>query len=139
MPRAASMAPIARAGFAYFAIVFAVGFLLGTLRTLILTPRIGPLAAVLVEAPLMLALAFVACRWLLVRYRIGPAAGSRLAMGGLALVLLVGAELLLAVAAFGSTPADFLLAYATPPGAVGLAAQLVFAAMPLLFRGRPGR
>ena len=132
-------ARVLRAAFVYFAIVFAFGFALGTVRTLFLAPRMGALGAVLVEVPFMLAAAFVTCRWLLARYGIGPAIAGRSAMGGLAFVLLVGAELLLAVAGFGSSVADFFLAYATPAGMVGLAAQLVFAAMPMLVSTGSGR
>ena len=48
----------------YAAIVFALGFALGTLRILFLAPVAGELAAAIVEVPLMLALswAFVVAR-----------------------------------------------------------------------------
>lgn len=139
MSRDAETARIVRAAFLYFAVVFGAGFVLGTVRILVLVPRIGALGAVLVETPLMLAISWAACRWVLARLAVGPAIGGRLAMGGLAFVLLVGAELLLAVAGFGATSADFFRAYATPAGMVGLAAQLVFAAMPLVASRKPRR
>ena len=43
------------AGAAYFLAVFAAGFLLAPIRQFVLVPRIGEVAAVLLEAPLMLA------------------------------------------------------------------------------------
>ena len=138
MARAADLVRIVLAATAYFAIVFAGGFVLGAIRMLVLAPRIGALAAVLVEAPIMIAIAWGGCRWLLGRFAIGPAPGGRLAMGAVAFALLIVAELILAVTVFGASAVDFVAAYGTPAGAVGLAAQLVFAAMPLLVRVRPG-
>ena len=125
-------APSIKAALAYFAIVFAAGFILGTIRTLLLVPRVGPFTAVLIEIPVMLALAWVACRWAVSRYEVESSWGARLVMGALALALLLTAELILSVAAFGITLAGFLSAYATPAGAAGLAAQVGFAAMPLI-------
>ncbi len=125
-----------RAGVAYFAVVFAAGFVLGTIRTLLLVPHIGPLAAVLVELPLMLAIAWLVCRWLVQRLAVGCAWTERLLMGVVAFVLLLAAELALALALFGGTVAGFLAALGTPEGAAGLAGQVVFAAMPLLVRRR---
>ncbi len=43
-----------RLGLAYFAVIFGLGFLLGTVRTLLLEPRIGALPAVALELPVML-------------------------------------------------------------------------------------
>lgn len=42
----------------YFLAVFAVGFVLGPIRVLLLEPRFGPVIAVLCEAPFLIA-AFV--------------------------------------------------------------------------------
>ena len=41
----------------YFAATFAAGFALGTFRTLFLAPRVGEFVAVLIELPIMLAVA----------------------------------------------------------------------------------
>ncbi|MEL7429628.1 MAG: hypothetical protein AAFN43_06475 [Pseudomonadota bacterium] len=43
------------AGAAYFAIVFAAGFILGAARTFLLAPVAGEMLAVLVELPFILA------------------------------------------------------------------------------------
>jgi hypothetical protein len=130
--RSSPAAPPIKAALAYFAIVFAAGFVLGTIRTLLLVPRVGPFTAVLIEIPVMLALAWIACRWAVSRYEVESSWVARLVMGALALALLLLAELILSVAAFGITVAGFLSAYATPAGAAGLAAQVGFAAMPLI-------
>jgi len=121
-----------RAGVAYFAVVFAAGFVLGTIRTLFLAPRIGPLAAVLVELPLMLAIAWFICRWLVRRLGLGDGWTTRLSMGVLAFVLLLAAELVLSLVLFGGTAVGFIASLGTPEGAAGLAGQLAFAAIPLL-------
>ena len=44
-----------KAGVAYAVTVFAIGFLLGTARVLLLAPRVGSTVAVLVETPVILA------------------------------------------------------------------------------------
>ena len=67
----------------FLAIVFAAGFILGTIRTLVLVPHLGPLAAVLLELPLMLGIAWAVCRWLLRRFAVGEAWTARLAMGAI--------------------------------------------------------
>ena len=131
---------VLRAAVAYFAIVFAAGFLLGTIRTVVLAPRLGPFAAVLVEIPVMLAIAYVACRWLVARFAVPAVLYDRLVMGAVAFVLLIGAELLLALA-LGGSASGFLEALAQPAGVAGLAAQAVFAALPVLdmgYRRPPG-
>ncbi|MBS0296954.1 MAG: hypothetical protein JSR45_11630 [Proteobacteria bacterium] len=123
--------PILAAAGLYFALVFAAGFALGTVRVLYAAPRWGELAAVMVEAPLMLLASWLACGVAVRRFAIrGRLAG--LAMGVTAFVLLMTAELALAVLAFGRPPAEFVGAWAAPAGALGLASQIVFALLPAI-------
>ncbi len=129
-PRRQGPGASARAGIAYFATVFAAGFVLGTVRTLLLVPGLGELAAVLVEIPFMLLVAWMACRWLVRRFSVPSRATDRLVMGGVGFALLMVAELLLTLA-LGNGPAAFLAGFAEPAGAAGLAAQVVFALLPL--------
>ncbi|MCW3836301.1 hypothetical protein ACFQ1E_11260 [Sphingomonas canadensis] len=127
------MGSMIRAALAYFAIVFAAGFVLGALRTLWLAPAIGPMAAVAAELPLMLGVSWIACGWCLTRF--GPlAAPRRAAMGGVAFALLMASELGLALA-LGGTTNGWAAALLTPQGLLGLAGQIAFAAMPLVRRG----
>ena len=42
----------------YFALVFLLGFAFGLLRVLVLAPKYGEVAAVLIEVPIVLALAW---------------------------------------------------------------------------------
>ncbi len=62
--------------------------------------------------------------------------GAALGMGMLAFALLLGSELALALL-LGGTAQDWLAALARPPGALGLAGQVLFALFPAL-RWRAG-
>jgi hypothetical protein len=120
------------AGFCAFLLVFAAGFALGTLRVLALEPRFGALAATLVELPFMLAISWTAVLAMIRRFKVAPTVAARLIMGAVAFGLLIGAELLLGLAAFDGTLAEQLSAWRTLAGVVGLFAQFLFAAFPLL-------
>lgn len=126
-----------RAGVIYFLIVFAIGFALGTIRVLVLMPRFGELAAVLIETPVILWACWGIAGVLLQRFSVRPAVADRLVMGGLALVLLLVAELALSTLLFGRSLPEHLAHYSTLPGALGFAGQGVFGLIPLL-RSRVG-
>ena len=120
-------------GLRYFAGVFAVGFALGTVRTLWLAAAIGDTAAVAVELPFMLGFSWWWCRRLLAGGRLSV--GQRAVMGGSAFLWLMLAELALSLA-FGRTLAEHLAGLLTPAGLLGLAGQLLFAALPVLIRSK---
>jgi hypothetical protein len=82
---------ILKAAFLYFAIVFGVGFVLGTIRTMWVVPRVGVRAAELLEMPAMFILIVIAARWT-VRSLPASTRAARLAMGCIALVLMLVAE-----------------------------------------------
>ena len=46
----------------YFGIIFALGFVLGTIRTLWLAPIVGTVGAVLIELPIMLIASWLVAR-----------------------------------------------------------------------------
>jgi len=125
---------VPRAGTAYFALVFAVAFGLGVLRTLVLAPRVGDLTAVALEVPLLLLWSWVACGLVLSRWPVPPRPGPRLAMGGVAFALLMAAELALSAILGGRSPSAWLASLLTPPGALGLGGQVLFALVPVLRR-----
>jgi len=122
------------AGAVYFLVVFAAGFALGTLRVLVLLPRIGELAAVLLELPLMLAISWICAGWLAGRFHVPGTVADRLMMGGVGFGLLMVAEWMLAVFVFDRPLAAQLAHYVTWPGAIGLAGQVAFGVMPVLRR-----
>ena len=58
---------VMKAGVLYFALVFGAGFVLGTVRTLWVVPRVGTRKAELMETPIMLVVTIVAARWTVLR------------------------------------------------------------------------
>lgn len=120
------------AGTVYFTVVFAVGFVFGTVRTLLLAPAFGPLVAVLIELPFMLVIAWLACRRIVRRIAVPPDGAGRWIMGATAFALLMLAEYVLAVALTGVSLDGYLAQYRTAAGLVGLAGQIVFAAFPAI-------
>lgn len=121
-----------RAGVAYFAIVFAAGFALGTMRVLFVAPHLGELPATLLELPIMLGISWLVCGSLLSRFEVPPRTRPRLTMGALAFGLLMLAELVLSLTLSGRSIDDYAEALTTPQGALGLAGQILFGLMPLI-------
>lgn len=122
-------AVVIRAALAYFAIVFAAAFAMGVLRLMVVIPLTGPLIAVALEVPVILALSWFVAGRILRRWPL--TLPDRLAMGALAFLVLMIAELTLAQA-LGQTAGQFFAAMATPSGAFGLAGQVGFALIPAL-------
>jgi hypothetical protein len=128
---ATTMTAAFRAGGAYFAVVFAVGFVLGTIRVLGIVPRIGETNAVLLELPLMITLSWFACAWLVRRFAVSPGVVPRLGMGGVAFTMLMLGELGASVFGLERTIAEHFASYRSVAAQLGLAAQLGFALFPL--------
>lgn len=122
----------ARAGAAYFAIAFAIAFVLGSLRVLFVAPRVGEFGAVLIEVPIMLTVSWLLCGWILSRIAVPGSIGVRLAMGAVAFVLLMAAEFALGIYGFGRTAGEIVSSFAGQPAQLGLAGQVGFALMPAL-------
>jgi hypothetical protein len=123
---------VVKAALGYWGVVFALGFLLGTLRVLWIAPALDETRAVLIELPVMLGASWLAARSLVRRFGVGSVRAA-LGMGALAIVLLMASEAGLAVV-MGQSLAQWLDAMARMPGALGLAGQAAFAAMPVLVR-----
>lgn len=113
---------------AYVLPVFAVAFALGALRVSLVAPQVGPLLAVALEVPLVLALSWRVAGHVLNRWPLPPP--QRLGMGLGSFLLLMLLELVTALG-FGQTPGQFLAGMATLPGAFGLAGQIGFGLIPL--------
>lgn len=122
-----------RAGSEAFAWVFAAGFVLGTVRTLVLAPRMGEVPAVLLEMPFILAICWLVWLRVLRRRALSRSVAVRGTAGATALALLLIAELLLGTA-FDGSPAAALRAWTTTAGLLGLAGQVLFGMMPLAVR-----
>jgi hypothetical protein len=122
-----------KAGTSYFALVFGTGFVLGTVRTLWVVPRLGVRTAELLETPFMLVAIVLAAGW--ISRRIGNAGGSssRVAVGVIALALLLAAEVIIGVALLGLSFVEVFTKHDPVSGTVYYAMLGVFAWMPWLF------
>ena len=87
-----------KAGALYAIVAFSIGFILGTIRVLLLAPRPGETTAVIIEAPIMLAASWFVCRWCVDWLNVRRSVRVRSLMGSVALVVLVAAEIGLGVA-----------------------------------------
>ena len=126
-----------RLGAVFGAVMFAAGFILGTIRTVVLLPRLGEVGAVLVELPVMLGLSWVVAGWLLRRAPGAvPSTGAALVMGGVAVAVLWALEVAMVVWLFGVPLAEAPGAFLSPGSRIGLVAQLLMAVFPALHRLR---
>ncbi|NJN20202.1 MAG: hypothetical protein HC812_02085 [Leptolyngbya sp. RL_3_1] len=126
------MRGLLRAGFFYFAIIFAIGFGLGTMRVLLLVPRLGAVTSELIELPIILSAAWVVSGVLTARCQVSRHWQARLTMGAMAFALLMMAEAGLSVALFGNSITAHLASYRSLSGGLGLLGQVIFAAIPLV-------
>jgi hypothetical protein len=126
------MPKASKAGALYALIVFLAGFIFGTIRVLLLAPRLGETAAVILETPVMLAASWFVCRWCVGRVDVPRTVPVRSAMGTVAFAVLMAAEFGLAGLVFGRSLDEQLAGYGAAPGAIGLAAQFVFAVFPIV-------
>ena len=126
------MGNASKAGALYALIVFLIGFSFGTIRVLLLAPRLGETAAVILETPVMLTASWVVCRWCVDRVDVPRTVPVRSAMGAVAFVVLMAAEFGFGGLVFGRSLDEQLAGYASVPGAIGLAAQIVFATFPIV-------
>ena len=119
------------AGAAFGLLLLTAGTMLGTLRVLLVAPRVGEGAALALELPLMLAIAWVASGWLVRRHRVAPGREQR-AMAAAALAVLLAGEAALAALLSGIGPATWLAGLLRPAAWPGLAAQVATCLMPLV-------
>ena len=120
------------AGVLYFALVFGAGFVLGTVRTLWVVPRVGTRKAELIEAPIMLVVTIVAARWIIVCLGVPFTPSVRLGMGFIALLLLLVAEFGFVLWVRGETIREYFASRDPVAGAAYLLLLIVFAVMPRL-------
>lgn len=115
----------------YWALIFAAGFVLGTLRVLWGADAMGAGNFMLLEIPLLLIASWFAARWLVARYSVRTTQEA-VAMGAIAFVLLMGAEIRLAAGISGEGVGAWLASLTHPPGIYGFLGQIAFALMPWL-------
>lgn len=126
-----SSSPIV-AGFVYFAVVFGIAFVLGAIRVIFLVPRVGEVAAVLTETPVVLTVSWRTMTSIVHSTTHLRNVKDRLVMGLAAFCFLMVAELVLSVAAFDKTPQQFLEELTSSPShVIGLLGQIAYGMFPL--------
>ena len=127
-----SILQILKAGILYFALVFAAGFGLGIIRTIWIAPHFGTRNAELMEAPVMLVVIVPSARWAARCLTIPASWARRLAIGLVALGLLLLAEFTVVLWIRGFTITQYLADRDPVAGAVYVVMLAVFALMPFL-------
>ena len=127
------------AGALYAIIVFVIGFIVGTIRVLLVVPRLGETTAVIVEAPIMLAASWFVCRWCVGRLDVRRTVPACSLMGLIAFQVLMSAEIALGAVVFSRSLVDQLAGYRSPTGAIGLGGQVIFAMFPVIQVRRFGK
>jgi hypothetical protein len=125
---------ILKAALLYFALVFGSGFLLGPIRILWVVPRFGTRIAELIEAPIMLVIVIAAARWTVSRFAVRPSRPERLALGCIALFLLLMAEFALVPWVRHVSINAYLASRDPVSGAVYYTELGIFAIIPLFHR-----
>lgn len=123
---------ILKAGVLYFAVVFGAGFVLGTIRTLWIVPSFGTRRAELIEAPIMFAITVLSSRWVVQRLAIRPSFPRRIAVGLVALGLLVLTEFTVVLWIRGLTIAEYIAGRDPVAATVYVVLLTAFALMPSL-------
>ena len=114
----------------YFGLVFGVGFLLGTLRVLLLVPMIGERRAELTEMPLMIAVSLLVARWLVMLHTCRWKSGTYLTAGLTAMFLVLSADIAVGISLRGMTLAEVFLDCDPVSGTAYYLALLVFGLAP---------
>ena len=123
-------------GIIYFLLVFGAGFVLGTIRVLLIVPHVGDRAAELLEMPLMLLATVLAARRITRRFPEPPNSLARLAIGGIGLGLMLAGELAVGIGLRGMTAAEVMLNRDPVSGTAYYVSLLLFAAMPWIVSRR---
>src|SRR5690348_16080125 len=123
-----------RAGILYFLMVFAVGFVLGTFRTLWVAPKLGVRTAELMEAPLMFGVSILAAHWVVRHLALSSQWPVRLCCGGIALGLMLLSEFTFARWLRGLTIREYFATRDPISGAVYCLTLGAFAVIPAFVR-----
>ena len=118
------------AGLIYTLGVFLFAFAVGTIRVTLIAPRLGALWAVIIEAPIVLAVSWQVSRWCTRRFNVSRDARARMLMGAAAFSVLMLLEIGFSVLIFGETVNQYVRKFTSAPGFVGLSIQCCFAMFP---------
>lgn len=106
--------------------------MLGTVRTFFVVPKFGARNAELMEMPLMLAVTYLAARWIVNRQTASLNKALLLVTGSIALILLLATELTFVLWLRGMTLDEYLASRDPVSGSAYLASLAAFTLMPVL-------
>lgn len=109
---------------------------MGTVRVLLIVPHLGDRAAELMEMPLMLLATVLAARWITRRFPEPHTSASRLAIGGIALGLMLAGEMAVGIGLRSMTTAEVFLNRDPVSGTAYYMSLLLFATMPWIVSRR---
>ena len=123
-----------KASLLYFALVFGTGFILGPIRILWLIPQVGERSAELMELPLMIAVSYLAARWIVRLFSLPSIRSIRIRVGLLALTLVLISEISLGLWIRGISLSEYFNSRDPVSGTAYYLVLALFAAMPMLVR-----
>ncbi|NGZ10294.1 MAG: hypothetical protein CV088_13050 [Nitrospira sp. LK70] len=123
---------ILRAAALYFLLVFGAGFVLGLGRVLMAVPLLGERNAELLEMPLMLIVIAAVARWVVCHRLDDDGRSSALAIGFIAMGMVLIADLAVGMWLRGMSATEVFLDRDPVSGAAYYAALLFFAVMPTI-------
>lgn len=123
---------ILQAAILYFLLVFGAGFVLGTVRVLLVVPLLGERTAELLEMPLMLGVIIAASRWLVLHRLDDSRLSSALSVGCIAMGFVLLADLAVGMRLRGLSATEVFLNRDPVSGAAYYTALLLFAVMPTI-------
>jgi hypothetical protein len=128
---------VLKAGTLYFALVFAAGFVLGTIRALWVVPSLGARTAELIEAPIMVVVSLFTASWVARRLSLDLRPAVRIGTGLVALALMLVVEFTFVLWVRGLSLREYFATRDRVSGAAYVAALGIFALMPFLMgRGK---
>lgn len=128
---------ILKAGALYFTLVFAVGFVLGTIRTLWIAPALGARTAELIEEPIMFGVSIFAARWVVKRPPSPANWRMRLGLGCVALGLMLLVEFTFVLWIRGLTLREYFAHRDPISGSAYFLTLAAFAVMPVFVGRKP--
>ena len=122
---------ILKASTVYFLYVFGTGFLLGCIRVPFLVPRLGARTAELIEMPFMASVIWFSAHAVVEQFTLAPTLAVRLAVGGIALLFVLSAEVIFIKWMQANTVSQYIASRDIVSGLVFIVMLLGFALMPV--------
>jgi len=116
----------------YFAFVFFVGFVLGTVRVLLLVPAVGERYAELIEIPLMLIAIYYSALYVVNRYSEAGSLSAFTYIGIIALAILLMFEFIFVLGIRGISIEQYISSRDPVSGTAYVLSLLVYVAMPFM-------